>query len=234
MTKKHKLVLIGDSAFAEVAYEYFTVDSEYEVVAFSVERKFMTRQSFLGLPLVAFEDLEQTHAPGAHHFFAALVYNQGNRLRTRLYQAAKAKGFAPASYVSPNAFVWRDVKIGEHCFIFENNVIQPRVTIGNNVVLWSGNHIGHHSSIKDNCFLSSHVVISGFVEIGENCFMGVNSTVANNIAIGNHVLIGAGALILADVPNHRVAVGTWKKPSAAPPVPPERQPETQSDPAKKF
>ena len=30
-----KLVIIGDSAFAEVAYEYFTHDSEYEVVGSS-------------------------------------------------------------------------------------------------------------------------------------------------------------------------------------------------------
>ena len=36
MTKKHKLILIGDSAFAEVAHEYFTWDSDYEVVAFAV------------------------------------------------------------------------------------------------------------------------------------------------------------------------------------------------------
>lgn len=37
--KTGKLVLIGDSAFAEVAYEYFTHDSPYEVVAFAVERE---------------------------------------------------------------------------------------------------------------------------------------------------------------------------------------------------
>ena len=33
MEKKHKLIIVGDSAFAEIAYEYFTHDSEYEVVA---------------------------------------------------------------------------------------------------------------------------------------------------------------------------------------------------------
>jgi hypothetical protein len=31
-----KLVVLGDGAFAEIAYEYFTHDSEYEVVAFAV------------------------------------------------------------------------------------------------------------------------------------------------------------------------------------------------------
>ena len=212
MNKKRKLIIVGDSAFAEIAYEYFTCDSEYSVAAFAVERDYLRRDSFLGLPVVAFEDVGTLYAPEEHDFFAALVYTNGNRLRKRLYQEAKAKGYQAASFISPRAFVWRDVEIGEHCFIFENNVIQPRVRIGSNVILWSGNHIGHHSVVKDHCFLSSHVVVSGFVEVGESCFMGVNATVGNNITIGDGCLIGAGALVLADVPRRKVVVGEWRKP----------------------
>lgn len=210
MSKTAPLIIVGDSAFAEVAFEYFTVDSEYEVVAFSVERAFLQRSELLGLPVVPFEELESRYKPEDHKFFAATVYTQSNKLRARLYTEAKAKGFAPASFISPHAFIWRDVVLGEHCFIFENNVIQPRVRIGNNVVLWSGNHIGHHSTIKDHCFLSSHVVVSGFVEIGSHCFLGVNSTVANNLSVGDHCTIGAGALLLRDVAPYKVVVGTWK------------------------
>ena len=227
MTKQHKLVIVGDSAFAEVAFEYFTWDSAYEVVAFAVERQYLTRSEFLGLPVVAFEDVQNSYAPEDHHFYAALVYTQQNKLRTRLYRAAKDKGYKPASYISPHAFIWRDVQIGEHCFIFEQNVLQPRVTIGNNIVLWSGNHIGHHSTVKDNCFVSSHVVVSGFCQIGESCFMGVNATVANNITIGNNVVVGAGALVLSDVPNRKVVVGRWhtdagSSPPASPAVSDQR------------
>jgi len=211
MEKTRKLVIIGDSAFAEIAYEYFTHDSEYEVVAFSVEREFQKRTELFGLPVVAFETLQESYAPATHHFFAANVYTQLNALRTRLYLEAKKKGYAPASYISPHAFVWRNCEIGEHCFIFENNVVQPFARIGDNVILWSGNHIGHHSVVKSNCFISSHVVVSGFVEIGESCFVGVNTTMANNINIGKNCLIGAAALVLADVPDDQTVVGIWKK-----------------------
>lgn len=91
-----------------------------------------------------------------------------NRVRTRLYREAKAKEFSIASYVSSKAFVWRNVEIGENCCIFEDNVIQPFVNIGNNVIIWSGNHVGHHSVIKDRCFIASYVVISGFVDAYES------------------------------------------------------------------
>jgi sugar O-acyltransferase (sialic acid O-acetyltransferase NeuD family) len=207
MDKQQKLVIIGDSAFAEIAYEYFTYDSPYEVVAFSVERAYLKRDSLFGLPIVPFEELETLYAPQEHAFYAALVYTQLNRLRTRLYQETKAKGYAPASYISSKAFVWRNVQLGEHVFIFEDNTVQPFVKIGNNVVLWSGNHIGHHSTIKDHCFISSHVVISGFVEIGESCFMGVNATLGNNLAVGKDCLIGAGAMISRDVGDDKFIKG---------------------------
>lgn len=211
MNKTKKLILIGDSAFAEVAYEYFSHDSEYEVVAFAVEREYLRRDQLFGVPVVPFEELPERFATADHAFYAALVYTQGNALRTRLYEAAKAMGYEPASYVSSRAFVWRNASIGEHCFIFENNVIQPFATIGRNVVLWSGNHIGHHSTIGDHCFVSSHVVVSGFVQIGHSCFLGVNATVANDTKIGDRCTVGAGALILGDAGDGETIVGIWKR-----------------------
>lgn len=211
MEKSRKLVLLGDSAFAEVAYEYFTHDSVYEVVGFSVESAYLKRDLLFGLPVVPFETLQDTYAPGEHWFYAALVYTDANRLRARLYGEAKARGFRPASYISSRAFVWRNAAIGEHCFVFENNVVQPFTKIGDNVVLWSGNHIGHHSRIGSHCFVSSHVVVSGFVTIGEYGFLGVNSTFANNLSVGDRCLIGAGALVLGDVPDDQSVVGLWKR-----------------------
>ncbi len=111
-------------------------------------------------------------------------------------KSTKEMGFTPASYISSKAFVWRNCEIGEHCFIFEDNTVQPFVKIGKNVVLWSGNHIGHHSTVCDNCFISSHVVVSGHCIIGRNSFIGVNATLANNVNIGMDNWIPPGVVIM--------------------------------------
>jgi sugar O-acyltransferase (sialic acid O-acetyltransferase NeuD family) len=210
VTAHRDLLILGDSAFAEIAYEYFTHDSDYRVVGFAVEREYLRRESLFDLPVIALDEAPRRFPAASHSFYAALVYTQGNRLRARLYREAKALGYAPASYVSSRAFVWRNVILGEHSFVFESNVVQPFVTIGDNCVLWSGNHIGHHSRIGDDCFVSSHVVVSGFCAIGNRCFMGVNSTVANNISIGSDCVVGAAATIVRDVPDGRTVVGVWK------------------------
>ncbi len=215
MQKSRKLIIVGDSSFAEIAYEYFTHDSPYVVYAFSVERKYCKRDTLFGLPVIPFEELVEYYHPSEYEVYVATVYTQLNRLRTRLYLQAKQWGFSLASYISSQAFVWPNVKIGEHCFIFENNVVQPFVQIGDNVVLWSGNHIGHHSIIKSNCFISSHVVISGHCEIGENSFLGVNCTMAHQLIIEKDSLLGAGTLILKGTPTHSVYIGEATKASVA-------------------
>src|SRR5712692_9841845 len=207
-----KIVIVGDGETAELAYEYFTHDSSSEVAAFSVEKAYRKKSEMFGLPVVDFEEIERQYPPADCDVFVAISYTQLNRVRTRLYQQAKKKGYQFVSYVSSRAFVWRNVEIGENCFIMENNVLQYAVRVGNNVVLWSGNHVGHQSVIRDNVFVSSHVVISGYCEIGENCFLGVNSCIANNVKIAKDCLIGMGAVVHKDTEERKVYVGNPAKP----------------------
>lgn len=190
-----ELVIVGDSAFAEVAHQYFSYDSEYRVIGFAVEKAFKKQDTLLSLDVFDLEELPQRFVGKKLFFHVAVTYRNLNTLRFRLIERMKDFGFIPASYVSSRAFIWKNVNLGEHVFIFEDNTIQPFSKIGNNVVLWSGNHIGHHSTIKDNVFVSSQVVISGFCNIGNNCFLGVNSTISNNVTIGNFSWIGPRALV---------------------------------------
>lgn len=201
MVKSRNLVIVGDGSFAEVAYEYFTHDSTYNVVAFSLEEKYLTKDKLFGLDVLPFETVEQVWSVAECDVFVAIGFMKLNRVRAALARTAKDKGFRLASYVSSRAFVWPNVQRGEHVFIFEDNTVQPFVRIGKNVTLWSGNHIGHHCVIKDNAFISSHVVLSGQVQVGENCFLGVNAAVGHNVNIGRDCWISPGVVILHHVPD---------------------------------
>ena len=204
---KKPLVIFGSGDIAQLAHYYFRTDSNYEVVAFTVDAAYISETVFCGLPVVPFEDVAQKYNPDEHEIFVALSYSKLNAVRKEKYLAVKDLGYRLASFVSSRATVLNDGRIGENCFIFEDNTIQPFVTIGNNVTLWSGNHIGHHSTIKDHCFIASHVVVSGGIEIGEQCFIGVNATLRDHIKIGDRCVIGAGALLLADAEAEGVYLG---------------------------
>ena len=206
------LVIFGTGPFAQVAYWYFTEDSDYDVIAFSVNREFIKDNEILGLPVVAYEDLEEKYSSNEYEIFIAIGFGNLNKIRDNIYNDAKSKGYKFASYIYSSIKIWANNKIGENTFIFEDNTIQPFAEIGSNVTLWSGNHIGHHSKIKDYCFITSHVVISGFVEIGERSFVGVNATFRDSVKIGVGNIIGAGSLIMKDSEDYDVIAGPRTKP----------------------
>lgn len=213
---KRRLVIFGCGDIGQLAHFYFTNDSDYEVVAFTVDAEFVPGPAFCGLPVVPFEELAARFPAGDVELFVALSYSKLNAVRKEKYLAAKSMGYRLASFVSSRAAVLNEGRIGDNCFIFEDNTIQPFVTIGNNVTLWSGNHVGHHSTIMDHCFIASHVVISGGVEIGEQCFIGVNATLRDHIRIGDRCVVGAGALLLADAAPEGVYIGTATERSKVP------------------
>lgn len=198
-----KLIIFGLGEQAEMAYYYFTNDSNYTVVAFTVDKKYIDKESFFNLPIIPSDHILEKFPTDKHDIFIAIGYNKLNQIREKKYLECKEKGYTIASYISSKASIFTD-KIGENCFILEDNTIQPYVSIGENVTLWSGNHIGHHSVIKNNCFITSHVVISGGVIVGENTFIGVNATLRDHITIGKFNVIGAGALILSDTEDNKV------------------------------
>jgi sugar O-acyltransferase (sialic acid O-acetyltransferase NeuD family) len=202
----NKVVIFGNGQVAEVAHWYVRHTTSRLVTAFTVDGVYVKEGAFHGVPVVPFETIQDTHPPKDHLMLVMASYQKVNRLRQLKYEQAREKGYGFYTYVHP-AVANNAARIGENCFIFEDNVIQPFVSIGNDCILWSGNHIGHHTRIGNHVFIASHVVVSGSCEIGDNTFIGVNATLRDNISIGSACVIGAGALALHHVADDTVLLG---------------------------
>jgi sugar O-acyltransferase (sialic acid O-acetyltransferase NeuD family) len=199
-----KVIVFGASQWAELAHFYLTHDSEHEVAGFTLDGAYLKEPRFKGLPVVAFEEVAKEFPPASHKMFIPMSFKRMNHLRAEKYAEAKQRGYGLVSYVSSKATTFPGFTCGDNCFIFEDNTIQPFVTIGHNVVMWSGNHIGHHSTIKDHVMITSHVVISGCCTIEEYCFFGVNATVRDETVIARETLVGMGCVITKDTKEFEV------------------------------
>src|SRR5215467_7066372 len=166
------VVIFGAGDYARIASVYLERDREHDVLGFAVDAAYKDRDELLGKPVMTFEEMRKTHSPESVRLLVAIGFSGLNRGRTEVYERCKALGYQFVTYVDSRAYRSEHVEIGENTFIFEANVLQPFVRIGNNCVLWSGNHIGHDSTIEDHCFIASHVVISGNCSIGHSCFVG--------------------------------------------------------------
>lgn len=209
---KNRVIVFGTADTAELAHYYLQNDSNLKIEAFCLTKDYLKTSTFvpqgskIEYPIVEFENLQSVYPSSEFLLFAPMTGAKMNTIRENIYLQGKKRGYEYASYISSKATVFNN-KIGENCFILENNTLQPFTDIGNNVVLWSGNHIGHHGKIDDHVFFTSHVVMSGHCHIKNNCWLGVNSTLRDGIVLEEKTLVAMGSLITKSTETNGFYVG---------------------------
>lgn len=204
------IIIFGNNDLAQLAHYYYLHDTryfKYNVVAFTVEEKYLNQDSRFKQQTWAWENIEKIYSPLNTMLFVPIA---DNVLRKRIYNEGKAKGYKFISYISSKCTNYAS-KIGENCFIQEDNTLQPFTEIGNNVIMWAGNHLGHHSIVEDNVFITSHVVISGHCNIGKGAYLGVNACIRDGVTIGENAVVGMGAVVTKDIPNGEIWIGNPAK-----------------------
>ncbi len=201
-----KVIIFGLMDLAELAHYYLTEDSEHEIVAFTVHKKFRTIETFKGLAVVEFETIEEKYPNTVYQLFAPMIGTDMNRLREDVYNEGKKKGYKFISYISSKATLFNN-KIGENCFVLENVIIQPFVKIGNNVIIWSGSLIAHHSVIEDHIFIASSAIISGNCLLQSNCTVGANASIREGIRLAKGTFVGMSAAVVSDTIGWSLYIG---------------------------
>ena len=196
------LVIFGNTVLAKVVHFYFSRDTKYKTVGFTVDKRFNEGQAFLGLEVFNFETLEQTHPPSSHEVFVATGPTQMNALRERKFHEAKAKGYTLARYISPHAIC--DSPTGENTFVADMTIIHPFVEIGANNFFWEQVFIGNDSVIENNCYFSPKSTLGTFARVKNNCVLGTSSTVKTGVQVAECSLIGASCYISRDTQRNGV------------------------------
>jgi sugar O-acyltransferase (sialic acid O-acetyltransferase NeuD family) len=201
-----KIIVFGTGKIADVISYYLQEESEFEIVAFTVNKEYVKSDTFNNLPVVAFEDIEKHYSPKEYAMFVAIGYHDLNAVRASKIEETKAKKYKLISYIHPQSGVPKDLIVGQNCFIMNHVMIHPRVKMGDNNFVWSGTVIGHHSEIGNNNWFTSGVNIAGNVLIGKNNFFAINSTIGHSVSIENKCFFGANTLITKNVKSGSVFI----------------------------
>ncbi len=151
----------------------------------------------------------------------AVVAIGDNHVRRRETLNLQRLGFQLINAVSPAAVVSRRAVLGEGIVILPGAVLNVGVRIGDGVIINTSATIDHDSTIGPFAHIAPGTTLAGGVSVGEGALLGVGVRVIPRISIGSWSVVGAGALVLADIPNAVVAFGAPARVvSAAGPAPP--------------
>lgn len=112
-------------------------------------------------------------------------------------------------------------RIGDHCNVCANVLVENDVCIGDHctiksgVQLWDGVSLADHVFVGPNATFTNDMVPrsqkAGFVPqktiVETGATIGANSTIVTGVTIGAHAFIGAGSVVTKDVPPHTVWYG---------------------------
>lgn len=198
------LVIYGNGAMAATFASY--VEHRYNLVAFTVDREFVTESDHLGKPLIPFEELASHYSPENHCVLVAVGYVQMNRLREQVAQRLVALGYPLAQFIASDLWWHKGVKIGAHSVILDHCSIHTGSLVGDNCFLSSGVNVGHDCCIGNNTWMNSGVALAGNVRVGDNCFFGVNSSVAHGVTLAPGTYVGANTLVTTATENNQVVI----------------------------
>lgn len=191
--RREKLIIYGNGQMAKMFLHF--ARTQFDVVAFTVDRAVVEEREIEGLPVIPFEEIGSRLSPASHAMITAVGYLAMNTLRAEKYAAARALGYRFVNFVHPSV-VWHPTLLtGENNVILDHVAIHPYTRLGNGNFICSNASIGHGCRIGDNCWINSGVSIGGETRLGDGCFLGINATIGDNIVIERQCYVGANTLI---------------------------------------
>lgn len=210
LKKQKKLIIYGDSSYAQMIAHYFQTDSVYEVVAFCVDASYRLKDSIDDIPVLNLEEIEKHFSPKEHYIFAAIGY-KSVRTHKALYEKIAKLSYPVASYISSQAIIDSSCHIDENCLVLAGVILEPYVKIEANCYINSGSIVCHHSHIKAHSILAAGSLIGGHTVLGESSLIGFKATVVELLEVAEETLLGANSLLLANTQPHTMYVGSPAK-----------------------
>lgn len=205
-----EVIIFGCGDLAKQVYYYLENDSEFNVICFTVNEKYIKDKYLLGKDVIAFEEIELRFPVNKYKFITAIGYNN-MRIRNKIYNDIIEKGYDFINYIHKSVVINTPIQIGRNNLILSNVVIEPNVKIGNNNIIYSNTVVGHDSTIDENNIISIGNNIAGFTRIKSGCFIGIGSTIIDNLTIEDESLIGAGSLVIKNTEKLGVYLGVAAK-----------------------
>lgn len=207
--EKNKVIILGTTMFSTQLCEILKAEN-VEIIGFTVDKAYMTSETFNGLPVYPFEELETYVYSKEVSILNTMGYMRMNDVRRQKHLECKSRGLSVFTFISKNAQVYTK-EIGEGCIIMPGSYVGPVTKIGECCVVWPGAVLSHHNTIGDNCWIAPSCCLGGGAKVNRNCFFGLGSTIRNEIELAEYTFVGAHSYVGKDTVRGGAYVGVPAK-----------------------
>jgi sugar O-acyltransferase (sialic acid O-acetyltransferase NeuD family) len=130
-----------------------------------------------------------------------------NMIRLAKLRELEEVGAKIVSLIHPSAVISQFSSIDVGSLVLAGVVVNVDAVIGRGVILNTGCSVDHDCVLGDGVHLSPGSRLAGGVHVGKLAWVGIGACVRQSLKIGDSVIVGAGAAVVADVPDELTVVG---------------------------
>jgi sugar O-acyltransferase (sialic acid O-acetyltransferase NeuD family) len=145
-------------------------------------------------------------------FDGVIIAIGNNSIRLKKFKQLFSTNAKLISLVHPSAIVSQYTSIGLGSFVGAGAVLQVDCKVGLACIVNTNAVIEHDCSIFDGVHVSPSASLAGGVSVGSESWIGISACVKQLVKVGSNVIVGAGSVVIGDVSNQQIVVGSPAKP----------------------
>ncbi len=196
-------VIYGTTDLSGQLHYYVEADHQGKVLAFVVDRPYIHSEEFDGLPVIAYDELQDRFSQNEIEILVSLGYSGMNDNREAVFKKCQADGWKIGSFIHSSVQNLA-AHMGEGNIILDHADLRLHSSIGDGNIIGANTFIGHDNIIGDFNWFSGNSSSAGRVQIGDHNFIGNQAVFGDHCRIGDYNLIGAGTCVSQDIGNEMV------------------------------
>ena len=200
---KERVVILGGGGHAKVVIDILEQAAEFAIAGFLSPAE--QPDEICGYRRLGSDGaLDEVLRSGVASAFVASGDNQRRMdsiALVRRHGFTLVNAISPAAMVSPRATLRAGIAVMPGAVINAGSLVEDGAIVNTNAT------VDHDCVVGAGAHVAPGTTLAGCVRLGDGVFLGTGSSVIPGIAIGSWTTVGAGAVVVADLPDHVVAVG---------------------------
>ena len=205
-----KIILIGGGGHCKACIDVIEAESKFQIEGI-LDLSEKLGSEILGYKVIGNDNDILEFAKQGFSFLLTIGHLGNPSLRIKLFEEVEKLGGELPIIISPSAIVSKYSTVQEGTIIMHNVLVNANAKIGTNCIINNKALIEHDAIIEDNTHISTGAIVNGACKVGKNGLVGSSSVIKHLIQIEENTIIGAGSVVVKDITESGVYVGSPAK-----------------------